>query len=246
MVRATACLTLGAQLVSVAVPVASSAGRVPTANKDVKRLCAACGQAPGNSMSALPAGEQTCRNVWCSRPGRPLEALYWAGTYGGALRRAVLAYKYRADLRWARVFARVLLDFLARHATWFEEYAVLCPVPAYTGAGARRAWGHVELMCTELASLASGEWPVEQLVTKVVETEPMSATSQPERRRIAAQSLPGSFVPARGAAIEGRKVLVVDDVCASGETLLSVAGALSRAGAEEVVGLVLARATFRS
>ena len=212
-----------------------------------KRLCGACGQVAVARSSALHGGPfPMCRNSWCSRPGRALQAVYWAGTYDGALRRAVLSYKYHADLRWARVFARMLLGFLDRHATWLEEYAVVCPVPAYTGAGARREWGHVELMCAELSSLAGGQWPVEHLVSKVAETEPMSATSQSERRRIATQSLPRSFVPVPGALIEGRKIMVVDDVCASGETLLAVAGALGRAGADEVAGLVLARAAFRS
>jgi predicted amidophosphoribosyltransferase len=87
---------------------------------------------------------------------------------------------------------------------------------------------------------------VERLVRKVAETEPMSATSQPERRRIAGESLSRSLVIAPGASTVGRKILVVDDVCASGQTLLAMARVLQAAGADEVAGLVLARALFRS
>ncbi len=46
-------------------------------------------------------------------------------------------------------------------------------------------------------------------------------------------------------AVEGRRILLVDDVCASGYTLLTVARALRRAGADEVAALVLARASWR-
>ena len=207
------------------------------------RICAACGQ---RAAPVLQGGRLGCRNHWCSAPGRPLEAVFWAGTYEGALRRAVLSYKYQADLRWARVFAGMLHQLLLRHATWFEEYALLCPVPSFVGPGARRRWGHVELMCAEVSARSAGEWPVEHLVRKIAETEPMSATTQPERLRIAGESLSRSLVLAPGACAEGRRILVVDDVCASGQTLLTMARLLRRAGAEEVAGLVLARASLRT
>jgi predicted amidophosphoribosyltransferase len=206
-------------------------------------VCSACGQ-----RAAAPAGVPTavpvCRNWWCSMPGRPLAGVYYVGNYNGGLRKAIVSYKYGADLRWARPFGSLLYGFLARHAAWFEEYAVICPVPSYLGPRARRAWGHVELMCAELGSLAGPEWPVQQLVGKTVDTEPMSAKSQPVRRRIARTDLSGAFVATQTSVVEGRRVLVIDDVCASGETLLAVAGALRNAGALEVAGLVLARACW--
>jgi predicted amidophosphoribosyltransferase len=186
-----------------------------------------------------------CRNSWCGRPGRPLEAVYAVGSYEGALRKAIVSYKYGGDRRWARTFGSLLYGFLRRHATWFEELGVVCPVPAFLGPGAHRPWGHVELMCTELAWSAGGDWPVESLVAKVTETEPMSTKARPQRRQIGRQLATGAFVVPVPHAVDGRRVLVVDDVCASGETLLSTGEALRRAGAAEVSALVLARARWR-
>jgi predicted amidophosphoribosyltransferase len=167
------------------------------------------------------------------------------GSYEGALRKAIVSYKYGGDLRWARTFGRLLHGFLRRHATWFEEFGVVCPVPTFLGPGAHRSWGHVELMCAELAWSAGGEWPVESLVAKVAETEPMSAKGWPQRRRIARQLATGAFVVPVPPDVAGRRVLVVDDVCASGETLLCTGEALRQAGAAEVSALVLARARWR-
>jgi predicted amidophosphoribosyltransferase len=191
------------------------------------------------------ARQLRCRNSWCLAPGRPLQAVFSVGNYEGALKRAILTYKYAADLRWARLFGGLLHRFLVRHANWFDEYAVVCPVPSFLGPGGRRSWGHVELFCAELGCLAAGEWPVERLVTKVAETEPMSAKAQPVRRRIAQRLLSEAFVVPEAGGVAGRRVLVIDDVCASGETLLAVAGKLQKAGAAEVAGLVLARASLR-
>lgn len=221
------------------------------------RVCSVCGQRVADAVSDSRAGRASgpgggglpgglsCRNSWCETPDRPLEAVFSVGCYTGALRRAIVGYKYGADLRWARPFGGLLHGFLGRHATWFEEYGVLCPVPSFTGPGARRSWGHVELVCAELSRLAGGEWPVEALVSKTVETEPMSARPHPVRCGIAHHVLSRALALPDVAAVEGRRIVVVDDVCASGQTLLAVARALREGGAEEVAGLVLARAAWR-
>jgi predicted amidophosphoribosyltransferase len=130
---------------------------------------------------------------------------------------------------------------LERHSTWFEEFGVICPVPSFIGQGARRPWGHTELVCAEFGRLAGAEWPVESLVTKVAETEPMGAKARSARRTIARTGLATAFTVPQPAAVDGRRILIVDDVCASGWTLLTVSRALRDAGAEEVAALVLAR-----
>jgi predicted amidophosphoribosyltransferase len=186
-----------------------------------------------------------CRNLWCAAPDRALEAVFAVGNYEGALRKAIVAYKYRWDLRWARTFGGLLYRFLTRRATWFEEYAVICPVPQFMGPGARRPWGHVALMCAEASRLAHGGWPVEPLVTKLFETDVMSSKRGLARRDLALRSLRRAFAVTDPGSVEGRRILLVDDVCASGYTLLTVARALRRSGADEVAAVVLARARWR-
>ena len=206
-------------------------------------ICSVCGRQVGGRRES---GRPRCRNSWCSAPGCPLTAVYSVGNYDGALRRAVVGFKYGGDLRWARTFAAMLFTFLVRHATWFEEYGVICPVPSFLGAGARREFGHMELVGAELARLAQADWPVEPLLAKVSETEPMSSKPHPVRRRIGGTLLSKAFTTAPGTEVAGRRALVIDDVLVSGETLLAAARALRTAGAEEVGGLVLARASWRS
>jgi len=224
--------------------------RAEEANVTLKRdwLCSACGQAaaaPAPVMSTSSEARPTCLNSWCAARDRPIDAVFAVANYEGALRKAIVAYKYDRDLRWARPFALLLYRFLQRHATWFEEYGTICPVPSFLGTDARRCWGHVELVCAELGWLAKSEWEVESLVTKVSETEPMSGKARPARRHLARESLPDAFLVANRAATEGRRILLVDDVCASGSTLVTVGRALRRAGASEVAALVLARARWR-
>jgi predicted amidophosphoribosyltransferase len=211
------------------------------------RLCSACGQTTARAdhmRSSAGDTALTCRNSWCTDHDRPIDAVSAVANYEGALRKAIVAYKYDRDLRWARTFALLLYRFLRRHATWFEEYGTICPVPSFLGTDARRCWGHVELVCAELGWLANGEWAVESLVTKVTETEPLSGMARQARQHRAQSSLPVALRGADRAATEGGRILLVDDVCASGATLLTVARALRQAGASEVAALVLARARW--
>ncbi|HYA44983.1 MAG TPA: hypothetical protein VED59_05205, partial [Acidimicrobiales bacterium] len=125
--------------------------------------------------------------------------------YTGALRRAIVAYKYGGDRHWAEPFARLLLRFLDQHATWFEEYEVLCPAPSFTGPNARRLWAPVETVCAALARLADQSWPVETLLIKVVETQPAVGKKGPERRAAAASLRAALTVPS-AAIVRGSRV----------------------------------------
>lgn len=142
------------------------------------------------------------------------------------------------------MFGDLLCAYLFRHPTWFEELAVICPLPSYVGPGARRAWGHVELFCAELGRQSGGQWPVEPLLKKSAETEPMSAKPGAVRHQIAFRRLPGTFARDARYEVAGRRILLVDDVCATGETLMAAAGALRQCGAAEVTALVLARSEW--
>ena len=204
-----------------------------------QRACAVCGQPalpPAAAAGAGAAGAGRCPNLWCSDPGRSVQAVFAAGDYDGALRRAIVAYKYAGDRRWAQPFARLLHGFLERHATWLEEYTVLCPVPSFTGPGARRRWGPVELLCAELRALAGEAWPVEALVAKVAESDPVSGKTAPARRKIIARSFRAALLVPEPSAVAGSRVLLVDDLLATGGTAAAAAKLIEELGAK-VMGM---------
>jgi predicted amidophosphoribosyltransferase len=187
-------------------------------------------------------GPGRCRNEWCHREDRSFSVAHSVGRHSGSLRRAVARYKYRGELWWADVFASMIGRFLVRHETWFEEYHLLTPVPAYTGPGARRTWDHMAAVARRLDAMLAGSWQVcPGLVSKRVETPPLQGRSGADRRRLAAGPLRRSLQVRPDAELRGTRVLVIDDVLTEGSTLNEVARSLVRAGAIEVAGLVIAR-----
>lgn len=196
--------------------------------------CPVCGQ--------MTYGRNPCTNRWCSRADRAVSVVFPVGIHHGALRQAIVRYKYRGERGWAEVFARMVASYLASNATWFEEFHLIVGVPGYTGPGARRMWDPVGDILFRLDGLTGSEWPIgRQVIIKRLETPPMRGRPWSERQAIAAGPLRQALFVTDPAAIGGSRVLLLDDVMTEGSTLHEVGRALLKAGAAEVAGLVLTR-----
>ncbi len=196
--------------------------------------CPVCGQ-------QLPGGGP-CPNRWCGRADRAFSVAFTVGRYDGALRGAIVRYKYRQELGWADVFARMAARYLEDHATWFEEFDLIVPVPSYVGPGGRRPWDPVGRIASRLQALVDPLWVVAPTaIVKWAETPAMQGRDWPTRQCIAAGPLRQSLVVPEPAIVAGARILVFDDVLTDGSTLREVARTLRAAGAREAAGLVLAR-----
>jgi len=93
----------------------------------------------------------------------------------------------------------------------------------------------------ELAVTMGGELalPVEPLLMKQRDTGRQSDLTRPEQRKA---NVLGVYELRFGAAVRGRRILLVDDVVTSGSTLSACAKVLVEAGAEEVYCVTLAQA----
>jgi predicted amidophosphoribosyltransferase len=200
--------------------------------------CPVCGQ-------ALPDGA-ACPNYWCGRTDRAFSVVFAVSVHRGALRQAVLRYKYQRELWWAEVFARLFADYLRRHATWFEEFDLLVPTPSYLGPRARRSWDPVGQIVVRLGAYLEPAWDsAPGAVVKRAETPPMQGRTSGVRRMIAAGALRRALSVPSPRLVAGARILVVDDVLTDGSTLREMALVLRQAGALEVAGLVLTRPPWR-
>jgi predicted amidophosphoribosyltransferase len=183
-----------------------------------------------------------CPNRWCRRTDRWFSVVYSIGTHEGALRDAILRYKYHGEWWWARAFARLIAGYLELNAAVFEEFDLLTGVPSYTGPGARPTRDPVAAILEHLPGLLGASWVVDPgLIVKLGETPAMQGLDWEERQVVASGELRRSLAVSRPEKVKSARVLVVDDVLAEGSTLREVARALVLAGSEEVAGLVISR-----
>lgn len=218
--------------------VAAEFGLCPTCWRDTPFIeglvCDACGHPlPGEAEEAVHCDDCLARPPGWAR-GRA------AMLYGGQGRALVLGLKHADGLDTVRPAGR----WMARAAGPILLPGMLvAPVPLHRWRLMRRRYNQAALLGRQVARAAGLDFCPDLLI------RPRSTGSQEGRDRAARQAaLAGALAvhPRRRAGLEGRPVLVVDDVMTSGATLSAAAQALGAAGAGPVHVLVLARAPLRA
>ncbi len=183
-------------------------------------LCAPCRA----GVARIPAAEALVDGI---------ESLY---PYEGGLVRAVARLKYGRALALAGPLGRLL----AAATSLAEAPDVVVPVPQHLR---RTLWrGHDpvrEMSRWALASLRADAPRLDpRLLRRPRHRPPQAGLSAQARRR----SPEGSFRVSDARRVEGRRVLMIDDVTTTGSTLQACRRVLLAAGAAEVRGLALLRA----
>lgn len=186
-------------------------------------ICPICGRSQ--------AGEGVCAACQQARPR--YQALRSWGVFSGSLQKALHRLKYRGDIALGEALARPLV-LLAHEQEW--EVDLVTPVPVSLARRAQRGYNQAALLARPIA-LGCGWAYRSQALKKVRDTHTQVGLTRTQRW----ENVSGAF-SAAPELVEGRKVLVVDDVTTSGATLDACAGALLEAGASAVFGITLARA----
>jgi len=116
----------------------------------------------------------------------------------------------------------------------------LTPVPISLARKKARGYNQASILALPIALGCAITYQPSSLV-KVKNTPSQVGLTAAQRRENVRQAF-----QARPEIVRGRSVLVVDDVTTSGATMLACAEALLRAGALQVYGLTLARATLEN
>jgi len=181
----------------------------------------------------LPGRAQACAR--CRRGRNPIAAGASLGPYEGPLRTAIHELKYRGRRRVAGRLAEALLGRPGVLPV-LGGGVVLVPVPLHPRKRRERGFNQSELLAAAIAARA-GVPLVKDALVRRRETGTQTGLSAAARRA----NVRGAFAVRRRARIEGRRIVLLDDVYTTGATALACAQALLAAGAHEVRLLTLAR-----
>lgn len=159
------------------------------------------------------------------------------GQYNGKLKDVILLFKYRKfmvlgkDLAW---FAyRTLRN---EEALWWGVEAVV-PVPLHPKRKKQRGFNQALIIAKELAML-KGIKLVEGQLVKLKNILPQTSLKAEDRQK----NVKGAFGIKEREKIEGKIILLVDDVYTTGSTIRECSSVLKNAGAKDVRAITLARA----
>ncbi len=185
-------------------------------------LCDVCGL-PQDSAGVC----DTCR---VDRPRfRALRA--WA-VFEDPVRKVLHKLKYRRDIALGDAIAAQMVQYV-RGLSWNVDMIV--PVPLGRQRYKERGYNQVAMIAKPLA-LALGVEFAPKALARRKETRSQVGLSKQERR----ENVDGVF--RAGVGVNGKTILVMDDVATTGSTLSSSAEALFASGAKDVYALTVARA----
>lgn len=155
--------------------------------------------------------------------------------YDDASRGAILQLKHADRTDLAPMFAR----WISRSA-WqlLEEADAIAPVPLHPSRLLGRRYNQAAEIARPLSRLAGAPYLPDALV-RVRATQTQGGKSGSGRRRNVAAAF--AVPPGRRRQVEGRAILLIDDVMTTGATLEGCARALMAAGAARVDVAVVAR-----
>lgn len=189
--------------------------------------CACCGvPLPHDGDAAAQCGA-------CLAEPPPFATARAPLAYGRPARQVVLALKHGRRLHLARLMARAML----RVAGPLPDDAVIVPVPSHRW----RLWQRGFNQAAEIARHLARQSGRPLLVDALERRKPTASTKGLTRKQRAA-NVAGAFQVARKADVQGRAVVLVDDVMTTGATVAACAKQLRRAGARHVAVLTYTRA----
>lgn len=196
----------------------------------VTPLCSCCG-VPFATADGI---DHSCSA--CLRHPPTFTAARAAFVYDGPLRELIHRFKYEHQVRLRRPLGQLMAATLAPVVSdWQPD--LLVPVPLYSKRLRERGFNQAILLATLLAKA----WQIPLARTALYRirwTIPQIELHHHEREA----NVRGAFAVPRPAIVEGKRVLLIDDVLTTGSTVAECARILKRAGARSVFVITLARA----
>jgi ComF family protein len=195
---------------------------------------------PADLSLGLRSGTGLC--AACARQPPPLDGTLAAVPYAYPWSTLITRYKFGEQHGWAGFFAALLLKApgvpQAFDSLCAQDWVLPVPLSAQRlhTRGFNQAWELASALARQSQTAARAD---ARLLLRIKHTRPQSQL----KREARLANVKGAFQvdPLRVAELQGRRVLLVDDVMTSGASLFTAAQALRDAGAAHITAVVLAR-----
>ncbi len=154
--------------------------------------------------------------------------------YSGIIKEAIIRYKFFNKQYYHKAFA-LLLAGKIRKMTTDSNFDIIISVPLHRSKLALRGYNQ-SLLISKTVSKEIGLEEKSYTLSRIKQTESQSTLPKSERL----SNVGNAFKVLKPHEINGKKILLVDDVLTTGNTLSECSRVLKESGAVEVVAAVIA------
>ncbi len=191
--------------------------------------CPVCGVVFPDS----PAGHHLCGDCATHPPHYDLARA--AVLYDGMMSDMIHRFKYGRDLICGRALGRLLADFEFDDVDW-GAFDLILPVPLHIRRLRQRGFNQSLLIARQL-----GKKHGLNVNFSLLKRHRFTLTQTGLHKKERENNMQNAFDVLSPHKIEGRNIMIIDDVYTTGATVNACAKALKKAGARQVAAITLAR-----
>lgn len=154
--------------------------------------------------------------------------------YKDSVRRAIIRYKFYNTPGYAKIFAEFMTKCLEDYSDCGFDYVTWVPIS--TKRLHKRGYDQSKLLAKEIA--AYFQLPLIHCMNKIRDNPPQSKQFSREMRR---SNVLGAYALCNTIPLNGKRILLVDDILTTGATLGECARMLKTAGAKYIYSVVIAK-----
>lgn len=154
--------------------------------------------------------------------------IYCAGEYSKNLQKMIRGLKYHHQSDLAYYQAKFMYEYWQRLG--LEGDFQIIPVPIYPKRKKKRKYNHMDLVGEEFAKL-TGYTLNTQLIKRIKDTKPQYNLKKSQRL----VNLDKAFEVDKTKLIEGKRLIIIDDICTTGSTFEEMIRELNKAEIYDIV-----------
>lgn len=197
-------------------------------------FCSSCGRLP--PPEALPPADSVFLCGECRRRSWPFHLARAPGPYEGLLKEAIHRFKYGGRRRLAVPLASLMVEVMRAEAA-YANLDLVVPIPLSNRRLRDRGFNQAALLAREISGRMNIKFDGSILV-KVADTPSQTGLARAAREI----NLKDAFKVVNGAPLQGKNILIVDDVLTTGSTMSAAAAEIKQAGAAQVCVITAAAA----
>jgi ComF family protein len=149
--------------------------------------------------------------------------------YNETAQKLLHAFKYNSKTSLSKTFVPLMIDFIDRHHVPLQKFNLISPVPLHPARLRERGYNQSALLSLALGR-HYGILHTENLLLRQKMTQTQTELGAKQRWT----NMDGAFRIKNPSDLEGKNVMLVDDLYTTGATVHSAAETLKKAGAAQV------------